>query len=484
MIDSYLFGQVFQMRLLALLVQHPQKVVGIIKPQYFTIGNHTTVSRVAQELYDKYLPEKPDFRLDYDTLKEAIYAAEPALAEDSHRRRSLKRLLKDIFSVQPDNYPPLIDQAREFAKEQQYREMLIAAEKDITNGNYNRVHERFDKLRTLLSGTGDGGLTWDSAPRFDPDAVRDTKWLVEILFAEGTLSLIYGPRGAFKSTFILAAAGAVASGEEFLGMKTRKRKVLYLDYENPPDVIKNRVIDLGLGLPENENLVIWDRFGKQPPPHPGDPRLQEFVRHCIEAFHRRPWIIFDSGSSILRRGEGGETTGQTAPLYTDLRKLCDTGASISILDHTRKYEEEIIYGGQDKEAKADTLHNFILHKNTIKPERPIVYVKSWLKRYTPEGEGRLAVEVQSFKDEDGKWHVTGFEPTEDPIVEEKKRYRRILRDLIRDNPDSSQRELANLAAERGMGRDKAEEMLKKGIDKYWAVGKGDGRKLVYKLLED
>jgi AAA domain len=481
MIDSYPYGEVFQMRLLALLVQQPQKVLGIVEPQYFTIGNYIEVSRIALEIYAKYLPKKPDFRLDYESLKEAVYATET----DSHRRHNFKRLLKGIFRMSPDDSPFLIDQARGFAKECQYRETLLAAEKDVTNGNYDKVHERFAKLHTPPNGTGDGTLTWDNAPRFDPNAIQDTKWLVENLFAEGTLSLIYGPRGVFKSTFVLAAGGAIASGEEFLGMKTRKRKVLYLDYENPPDVIKNRVIDLRLGLPENKNLVIWDRFGSQPPPHPGDPRLHQFVEHCTEKFDRRPWIIFDSGSSILRRGEGGETTGQTAPLYTDLRKLCDAGATISILDHTRKYDGEIIYGGQDKEAKADTLHNFIVHKNTTRPEKPILRVKSWLKRYAPEGEGRLAVEVQSFKDENDKWHVTGFKPTGDPIVEEKKRNRHILRDLIRDNPDSSQRELAKLAAERdGFSRDKAEAMLKAGIGKSWTVTKGAKGKLIYSLSED
>jgi RecA-family ATPase len=247
MIESYPFGQVFQMRLLVLLVQQPQKVLGIVEPQYFTIGNYVDVSRIALEIYAKYLPKKPDFRLDYESLKEAVYATET----DSHRRHNFKRLLKDIFRMSPDDSPFLIDQARGFAKVWQYRETLIAAERDVTNRNYDRVHERFDKLRSSPNGTSDGGLNWDNVPRFDPNAVQNTKWLVEILFAEGTLSLIYGPRGVFKSTFVLAAGGAVANEEEFLGMKTRKRKVLYLDYENPPDVIKNRVMDLRLGLPEN-----------------------------------------------------------------------------------------------------------------------------------------------------------------------------------------------------------------------------------------
>jgi len=188
------------------------------------------------------------------------------------RGPSTRKTIKKLYKTTLPDKSILYKQAFEFARESRYREALIAAEKDITNKNYKRVHTRIDELLTLPNGAGDGVLTWENVPRFDPNAVHDTKWLVDILFAEGTLSLIYGPRGVFKSTFVLAAGGAVANGEEFLGMKTRKRKVLYLDYENPPDVIKNRVIDLGLGLPENENLVIWDRFGRQPLPQPGDPR--------------------------------------------------------------------------------------------------------------------------------------------------------------------------------------------------------------------
>lgn len=478
MIDStYPWGQVFQLRLLAFFLQDPETLYDIVEPQFFSASPlFVEICRVAKAVFKCARHAK----LERHTLIELL---RPTVGE-AESWSLYKKTVKTLYKLDIGDKDVLHKLAFEFAKESHYREAVIAAEKDVNAHHYDRVHERFEKLRTPLNGAGDGGLTWDNLPRFDPNAVQDTKWLVENLFAEGTVSLIYGPRGAFKSTLLLALAGAVSLGEEFLEMKTRKRKVLYLDYENPPDTIKNRVLDLRLGLPENENLVIWDRFGSQPPPHPGDPRLQQFVRHCIEEFHRRPWIIFDSGSSILRRGEGGETTGQTAPLYTDVRKLCDAGVTISILDHTRKYEEAIIYGGQDKEAKADTLHNFIIDKNTIRPERPILCVQTWLKRYAPEGEGSFAVEVQSFKDEDDKWHVTGFKPTGNPIVEEKKRYRHILRELIPDNPEASQRELAELAAERGIGRDKAEEMLKKGIDKYWTVGKGAGRKLVYKLLED
>lgn len=327
-------------------------------------------------------------------------------------------------------------------------------------------------------------LTWDSLPRFDPAAARKTKWLVDKFIAERTISLVYGPRGSFKSTFCLALAKAVAEKEEFLGMATRRRKVLYLDYENPPDVMKNRDKDLHLNLPANENLVIWDRFGDRSTPRPGDRELERFVRNCVKKLHRKPLIILDSWSSLLRPGEGGESTGQIAPIYTHLRHLCDVGASIVILDHTRKYKEDIIYGGQDKEAKADIIHNFVVHENKVKLENPILRVESWLKRYAPQGVGSFAVEVQSSKDENDQWHITGFELARDPVLEEKKRKFHVLRKLIRANPDLSQRKLARLAGTNGLGRDEAERLLKAGIGKYWSISEGAKGKLIYRLEDD
>jgi len=355
------------------------------------------------------------------------------------------------------------------------------------DGNWNtfRRERSISVVEVNVDAHVSSDLTWDTLPRFDPAATRKTKWLAELFIADRTISLVYGPRGSFKSTFFLALARAVSKGEEFLGMETRRRRVLYLDYENPPDVIKNRDADLHLNLPRNKRLVIWDRFGSLAPPRPGDPKLERFVKHCVRKLHRKPWIILDSWSSLLRPGEGGETTGQIAPIDTHIRRLCDLGATVTVLDHTRKYTKDIIYGGQDKEAKADTIHNFIVHENKLKPQSPILRVESWLKRYAPPGVGSFAAEVQSSKDENGEWHIAGFKlAARDPVVDEKRRQRNILRQLIQQNPEASQRELAKLAAASGIGRDRTESLLKEGIGKHWEASKGHKGKITYKLLDE
>lgn len=325
--------------------------------------------------------------------------------------------------------------------------------------------------------------TWRTLPRFDPSLVKKTKWLIPFFLAEGSIQLVFGERGSFKSTFLLAAAKAVANGEEFLGLKTRRRRVLVLDFENPPNIIAARNEDLGLDLSRNENLLVWNRFGTRPTPRPDDPLLEAIVRECVLKTGHAPWFIFDSWSSLLKPGDGGELTGQIAPIYLHLRKLADLGATITVLDHSRKYDKGKIYGGQDKEAKADSIHNLTIFPNKTKPGNPIVRVESWLKRAAPQGEGSFAFEAENRRDANGNWHIVGLVPTQDPEEAESQKDTELLRDLIRQNPKSGQYALAELASGRGLSRDQAIKLLKDGIGTYWQIRKTSHNKHSYSLVK-
>ena len=274
---------------------------------------------------------------------------------------------------------------------------------------------------------------------------------------------------SFKTTLLLFAAKAVANGEDFLGMKTRCRRILYLDYENPTNIIKARNDDIGLNLPENPCFVIWDRFGSYPIPKPGDPALERFVQSCVAETKHGPWIIFDSWSSLLRPGDNGLNTGEIAPIYAHFRKLADLGATITVLDHSRKYDAHTIYGGQDKEAKVDSIHKLLTYANKVRPQNPIIRVESWLKRYAPEGEGSFSFEVQSRQDRNGDWHIVDLVATQDPIQGAMREKTEILRNLIKQNPNSGQEALAKLAADQGIARDQAIAALKDGTGKYWGT---------------
>lgn len=398
--------------------------------------------------------------------------------------QSVEKWLDSVWK-KSDEFPKVL----RFPRRDEEGERLIAnLAKAHVRGDAGLMLTYIDQIRRRIPAQGiddpvADSSAWAGLPRFDPSKITKTEWLIQDFIAEGNLQLVFGEPGSFKSTLFLMCARTVSTGEEFLGMKTQKRRVIYLDFENPSNVIKARNDSLRLGLPDNPNLVIWDRFNNQPPPRPGDSILELVVRQCVRETGHGPWIIFDSWSSLLRGGEGGESTGQIAPIYMELRRLCDLGATITILDHAKKYEPATIYGGADKEAKADSIHNLLRHDNPLHPQNAIVRVESWLKRSAPKGTGAFAFEVQTKKDKNGDWQVVALIPAKDPVQEAKRRKRELLRDLIRLNPDAGQEALAKLAANKGMSRDEAIELLKSGIEKYWTRKKIAHGKYIYKLLK-
>jgi hypothetical protein len=381
------------------------------------------------------------------------------------------------------DYPKVIRSCR---KDQRGEELISQMADAHRTGQSNLLALRLEQLQKHLVSTRHAiewstALTWATIPRFSPLAFKGSKWLIDSFLAERTIQLIFGERGAFKSTLLAFAGKAVAAGEEFLGMKTRQRRVLYLDYENPANVIKARNDDLQLGLPQNPNFAIWDRFGKHSLPKPGDSSLETFVKNCVEETSYGPWIILDSWSSLLKSGEGGEITAQTAPIYIHLRRLADLGATLTMVDHTLKYDRRTVYGSQDKEAKVDSIHYLLLYENELRPQNSIVRVESWLKRQAPKGEGAFSFEVQSEQDKKGEWHIMGLVPAEDPELKKERHNIELLQELIRNNPHASQSELTDLASSRRLARDRAAELLRSGTGKYWDRTKSRHNKLVYSV---
>jgi AAA domain len=324
-------------------------------------------------------------------------------------------------------------------------------------------------------------FTWREVCQFDPSAFKPLRWIVDSFLAEGTIQLLYGARGSFKSTLLLFAARAVATGEEFLGMKTRRRRVLYLDYENPANVIKGRNHDFELNL--SENLKIWDRFSGGPVPRPEDPRLAAIIEDCIKETGHAPWLIFDSWSSFVKDGEGGETTGQIAPNYAHIRKLADLRAAVTVIDHTRKDDPHTLYGGEDKEAKVDSIHKLLKPKDKTTLQNPIIQVKTWLKRTAPDHEGDFAFKVQSRQDAKGNWHIDALLPVHDIVEGQNEHKIEVLRRLIKENPTLGQEAIAKLASKQRVPRWRAVELLKAGEGKHWIVVIGSQHnKFRYRLI--
>lgn len=69
-------------------------------------------------------------------------------------------------------------------------------------------------------------------------------WLVDPLIPSGGAMLLYGDPKVGKSYAALQLAGAIASGQEWLGFPTRKGKVVYLQLDTPRNIWQTRLKDL------------------------------------------------------------------------------------------------------------------------------------------------------------------------------------------------------------------------------------------------
>ena len=180
--------------------------------------------------------------------------------------------------------------------------------------------------------------------RYSPQQTYAARvWVVEALFALGTMNGWLGPEKAHKSVLALLLATCIACGKDFFGLHIPKaRTVTYLDAENPFDeidlryqamlaqflqqeraliaqnlaIVKGReLINRGADLDVN-NAPFWQSFAANYP-------AEVYVLDALQMFHCRNDISNRDIKEVLLK----------------LRAYCGPSACLIILHHTRKRED-------------------------------------------------------------------------------------------------------------------------------------------------
>lgn len=96
--------------------------------------------------------------------------------------------------------------------------------------------------------------------------IEDKKeYYVKNMFARGTINMIFSPPASMKSFISYYLGLCLATGTQFLNIKTKKVNVGYFDWENPISDVKNRVLGICKGMQMECNKI--DNFyfySKQP----------------------------------------------------------------------------------------------------------------------------------------------------------------------------------------------------------------------------
>lgn len=176
----------------------------------------------------------------------------------------------------------------------------------------------------------------------------EPKWVIENMLLEGGVTLLCGTQGSQKTLLALALCRAVSnpigSDFKFLGREIRPHArremgegfylgrldipVLYIDRENPPAVIGNRL--RRMGLVASKSFLYWgDGKAYADTPEVTDLRLEEWMKETGGL------IVFDSLQDWYGDAKEIDNSAMVKMMHA-FRRLARLGAGVVILHHVAK----------------------------------------------------------------------------------------------------------------------------------------------------
>jgi hypothetical protein len=205
-----------------------------------------------------------------------------------------------------------------------------------------------DTFKDLMAEAGTGSYNYQALDlQAEPPKYE---WLVDNVIAKGDTTLLVGEPNVGKSWVSLSLAVAIANGEDkwIKWPLTHHGRVLYVDEENPYDVVYQRLHQLGLR--NYDNLRYLHRQGVRL-----DRRFDKFLDEAI--LYQPTLIVLDSLTRLHTQDENN--AGAMAGLFNDsINALTkETGAAIMVIHHTNKGEANSSYvrtrGSSDIGAAVD-----------------------------------------------------------------------------------------------------------------------------------
>ena len=198
-------------------------------------------------------------------------------------------------------------------------------------------------LRALPPPTGAAAASvWDAALTAQDFCAQDDALLTpqaKDLLIPGAITLLAAPRASFKSLTALALATALATGGIFRGERLHVQRVLLVDRDNPPALVRKRLRALGAGQVTGLKVLTRD----QAPP------LTDKAAWAAFPVEQYDVIIVDSiGAST--EGVSEKEGRQTQEFLATLKDLAHRGPAILGLDNTNKAGANIRGRGEKSDA--------------------------------------------------------------------------------------------------------------------------------------
>jgi len=279
----------------------------------------------------------------------------------------------------------------------------------------------------------------EDLPDLEDVSGADIEWVVDGIFAEGALHMLTSEPGAGKSTLVASAGYAISLGLDFVGRVTSRRPVLLLDAENPHPAVRERF--RRLGIKTNVDFRVWGQWVGEDPPAAGGAIVLEWVARCCP----KPLIIIDS---VIAFHPGAENdSNETRRYMAQYRRLTAMGATLVLLHHIGKSETAREYrGSSDYKASIDI--GYKLTNLGDSARLSALELRPFKQRFS-------VAPVLHLRYDNGVFSVDQ--------AEARKTLTEQLCDLLKLNPGTTKSEFESLAADRGLGRNRARDFLASGV---------------------
>ena len=288
---------------------------------------------------------------------------------------------------------------------------------------------------------------WNDGPQWDgTEAVESAK--LRIVDLPGVrdcngIAIEYLLDSVLPKGAVVALTGDAASGKSTLATawaRDIEGPVLFLDRENPLAVIADRLDRLG--FPDSQRLRFWGGWCDQEAPMPDAPAVVEWLKTCGSS----PLIIVDSLSAFY--GGDQNSAGEMRTFMDRCRQIANLGATVVIVHHDGKSETAKDYrGSSDFKAAIDCgfhVTNFgtdgLLDKMVMRPFKMRM--------------GSCGELVYFYAD--GRFVRGDAAEARETVGEQ-------LTALLRLNPGVGAKRFEDLAAECGLGRNRARTFLNDGV---------------------
>ena len=287
----------------------------------------------------------------------------------------------------------------------------------------------------IQTGAGAGKITRiENVPDFESLPVRPVENLPERVSVKRGICLVTGDSGDGKTTISTRVAATC---------RDHGMRVLYLDRDNPQDMVRERLHRLNVTT--CPMFKLWGGWCfDDPPPHLDDPRIEAWVRQP----GGDPLIFVDSFGAFFNGDENNAAS--VRDYFRAARKLTYLGASIIVLHNDGKSEGARVWRGS--QAFKDSIDVGFHVSNSPKGGRLDKLTLTYWKARGGLEPGAMIL----YRYDGGKMVRSGVPPAPNPSNDAVPQ----LTALLAAHPGVSGRQFTELAKAAGLGRNQAREFFR------------------------